>query len=70
MKFVLFDKGGFIHGDDRNSNCVYNYVLCGAGAFAAIKNPEDGLGKEFMSGLHAVGICLCLQQELWHPFHI
>ena len=35
---------------------VYIIMACAVvGAFAAIKNPEDGLGKEFMSGLHAVG---------------
>jgi len=35
---------------------VYIIMFCAVlGAFAAIKNPEDGLGKEFMSGLHAVG---------------
>lgn len=35
---------------------VYIIMACAvAGAFASIKNPEEGLGKEFMSGLHAVG---------------
>lgn len=35
---------------------VYIIMFCAVlGAFAAIKNPEDGLGREFMSGLHAVG---------------
>ncbi|WP_153731064.1 ethanolamine utilization protein EutH [Sporosarcina obsidiansis] len=35
---------------------VYIIMACAiAGAFAAIKNPEEGLGAEFMSGLHAVG---------------
>ncbi|MBM7649282.1 ethanolamine transporter [Bacillus ectoiniformans] len=35
---------------------VYIIMICAVlGAFAAIKNPEDGLGKEFMSGLHAIG---------------
>ncbi|MCG3087171.1 ethanolamine utilization protein EutH [Sporosarcina cyprini] len=35
---------------------VWIIMTCAVlGAFAAIKNPEDGLGKEFMSGLHAVG---------------
>lgn len=35
---------------------VYIIMACAVvGAVAAIKNPEDGLGKEFMSGLHAVG---------------
>lgn len=35
---------------------VYIIMVCAVlGAFAAIKNPEEGLGKEFMSGLHAVG---------------
>lgn len=35
---------------------VYIIMACAiAGAFASIKNPEEGLGKEFMSGIHAVG---------------
>ena len=35
---------------------VYIIMVCAVlGAFAAIKNPEEGLGKEFMSGMHAVG---------------
>lgn len=35
---------------------VYIIMFCAVlGAFAAIKNSEDGLGKEFMSGIHAVG---------------
>lgn len=35
---------------------VYIIMACAvAGAFAAIKDPDRGLGKEFMSGLHAVG---------------
>ncbi|WP_342508136.1 ethanolamine utilization protein EutH [Sporosarcina sp. FSL K6-2383] len=35
---------------------VYIIMVCAVlGAFAAIKNPEQGLGKEFMSGMHAVG---------------
>lgn len=35
---------------------VYIIMACAVmGAFAAIKDPENGLGKEFMSGLHAVG---------------
>lgn len=35
---------------------VYIIMICAVlGAFAAIKDPDNGLGKEFMSGLHAVG---------------
>lgn len=35
---------------------VYIIMACAvAGAFAAIKDPDRGLGKEFMNGLHAVG---------------
>lgn len=35
---------------------VYIIMICAVlGAFAAIKDPDKGLGKEFMSGLHAVG---------------
>lgn len=35
---------------------VYIIMACAvAGAFAAIKDPDNGLGKEFMGGLHAVG---------------
>ena len=35
---------------------VYIIMICAvAGAFAAIKDPDRGLGKEFMNGLHAVG---------------
>lgn len=35
---------------------VYIIMICAVlGAFAAIKDPDMGLGKEFMSGLHAVG---------------
>ncbi|WP_391205738.1 ethanolamine utilization protein EutH [Psychrobacillus sp. L4] len=35
---------------------VYIIMACAVmGAFAAIKDPDNGLGKEFMSGLHAVG---------------
>ncbi|GLY09108.1 ethanolamine utilization protein EutH [Bacillus badius] len=35
---------------------VYIIMTCAVlGAFAAIRNPEEGLGKEFMNGLHTVG---------------
>lgn len=35
---------------------VYIIMICAVlGAFASIKNSEEGLGKEFMSGLHAIG---------------
>lgn len=35
---------------------VYIIMTCAIiGAFAAIKNPDDGLGKQFMEGLHAIG---------------
>ncbi|WP_210366977.1 ethanolamine utilization protein EutH [Bacillus sp. REN3] len=35
---------------------IYIIMACAvAGAFAAIKNSEEGLGKQFMEGLHAVG---------------
>ncbi|KXH83830.1 ethanolamine utilization protein EutH [Sporosarcina sp. HYO08] len=35
---------------------VYIIMACAIiGALAAIKNPEEGIGKEFMSGMHAVG---------------
>ncbi|MFC4355511.1 ethanolamine utilization protein EutH [Chryseomicrobium palamuruense] len=35
---------------------VYIIMACAvAGAFASIKDPDRGLGKEFMNGLHAVG---------------
>ena len=35
---------------------IWIIMICAViGAFAAIKNPEVGLGKEFMSGMHAVG---------------
>ena len=35
---------------------VYIIMACAVmGAFAAIKDPDNGLGKEFMGGLHAVG---------------
>ena len=28
-----------------------------AGAFASIRNDEEGLGAEFLAGLHAIGYC-------------
>ncbi|KMY53802.1 ethanolamine utilization protein EutH [Bacillus sp. FJAT-27231] len=35
---------------------VYIIMTCAVlGAFAAIRNPEEGLGREFMNGLHTVG---------------
>lgn len=35
---------------------VYIIMCCAVlGAFAAIKNPDDGLGKQFMDGLHTTG---------------
>lgn len=35
---------------------VYIIMACAVmGAFAAIRNPDEGLGKEFMGGLHTVG---------------
>lgn len=35
---------------------IYIIMICAVlGAFAAIKNTETGLGKEFMSGMHTVG---------------
>lgn len=35
---------------------IYIIMTCAVlGAFAAIKNSDDGLGKQFMEGLHAVG---------------
>lgn len=35
---------------------IYIIMACAvAGAFAAIKNSDEGLGKQFMEGLHAVG---------------
>lgn len=35
---------------------VYIIMICAViGALAAIKNPDDGIGREFMSGLHAIG---------------
>ena len=35
---------------------VYIIMACAVlGAIAAIRNPDDGLGKEFMGGLHTVG---------------
>lgn len=35
---------------------VYMIMICAVlGAFAAIKDPENGLGKQFMEGLHSVG---------------
>lgn len=35
---------------------VYIIMACAViGAFASIKNSEEGIGKEFMSGLHAIG---------------
>ena len=31
-------------------------IFCAAiGAVASIRNPDDGLGKEFLEGLHAIG---------------
>lgn len=35
---------------------IYIIMACAvAGAFAAIRNSDEGLGKQFMEGLHAVG---------------
>lgn len=35
---------------------VYIIMICAViGAFAAIKNPDQGIGKEFMSGLQTIG---------------
>ncbi|EIT86757.1 ethanolamine utilization protein EutH [Fictibacillus macauensis ZFHKF-1] len=35
---------------------IYVIMACAViGAFAAIKNSEDGIGREFMEGLHSVG---------------
>jgi len=35
---------------------LYLIMLCAVlGAFAAIRNDEDGLGKEFLEGLHSIG---------------
>ncbi len=35
---------------------VYIIMICAVlGAFGAIRNPEDGIGKEFMNGVHTVG---------------
>lgn len=35
---------------------IYIIMACAVlGAFAAIKNSDDGLGKQFMEGLHAIG---------------
>ncbi len=35
---------------------IYIIMICAVlGALAAIKSPEQGLGKEFMSGMHTVG---------------
>ncbi|MER1999777.1 MAG: ethanolamine utilization protein EutH, partial [Lysinibacillus sp.] len=35
---------------------IWIIMICAVlGAFAAIKDPEYGLGKEFMNGMHAVG---------------
>ena len=35
---------------------IYIVMICAVlGAFAAIKNEESGLGKEFMTGLHSIG---------------
>jgi ethanolamine transporter len=35
---------------------IYIIMICAVlGAFAAIKNSDDGLGQQFMEGLHAIG---------------
>ena len=35
---------------------IYIIMACAVlGAFAAIKNSDEGLGKQFMEGLHAIG---------------
>lgn len=35
---------------------IYVIMICAvAGAIASIRNPESGLGKEFVEGLHAIG---------------
>ncbi|MBP6562667.1 MAG: ethanolamine utilization protein EutH [Neisseriaceae bacterium] len=35
---------------------VYIIMICAVlGAFGAIKNPEEGIGREFMNGVHTVG---------------
>jgi ethanolamine transporter len=37
---------------------IYLIMACAvAGAFASIRNDEEGLGKEFLEGLHAIGYC-------------
>lgn len=37
---------------------IYLIMACAvAGAFASIRNDEEGLGKEFLAGLHAIGYC-------------
>jgi len=37
---------------------IYLIMACAvAGAFASIRNDEEGLGAEFLAGLHAIGYC-------------
>ncbi len=52
--YKLKEEGGFM--ESIGNIVVYIIMACAvAGAIGAIRNPDQGIGKEFMSGMHTVG---------------
>lgn len=55
--------------DQIGNYVLYVIMFCAVlGAFAAIRDSEKGLGREFMEGIHATGTSSSRRPESWPPF--
>lgn len=53
--------------DQIGTYVIYVIMFCAVlGALAAIRNDQDGLGKEFLEGLHSMDLSSFRWPVLWH----